>query len=196
MCGNVATKNEDLQRAGNCLCRSEETAWRASRFGWLQLRARQPRRSPTYFALGGIPAQTRNEVRRWFLRLMISPSNCPCRVQIFHSTTLASGSIIGSWEINCHHLCLLPLGDFRYHVCQQPKQSSWHANAGDQYPENRWLSKRLTEAAESLKSLTEPRIVIVTRHVLGPSITDEEIAASLNCVPSWLERFRDVVTPA
>lgn len=55
-----------------------------------------------------------------------------------------------------------------------------------QHPEEEWLVRRLREAVVSWEGMYNRAALIVLRCVTGPSLTDEELAASLNTVPSWL----------
>jgi hypothetical protein len=66
--------------------------------------------------------------------------------------------------------------------------------AGDgphQHPEEDWLVRRLREAAESWDGLYDRAALVVLRRVTAPSVTDEELAASLKAVPTWLSGTGD-----
>jgi len=61
------------------------------------------------------------------------------------------------------------------------------AEAGPhQHPETEWLESRLQEALVSWDRLTDRAVLLVMRRVTGPTVTDEEILESSQCVPDWL----------
>jgi hypothetical protein len=57
-----------------------------------------------------------------------------------------------------------------------------------QHLETDWLVLRLQEALVSWDALTERAVLLVLRRVTGPTVTDEEIMESSQCVPDWLMR--------
>jgi hypothetical protein len=60
---------------------------------------------------------------------------------------------------------------------------------GKSAQEARWLLARLREAEDAwAEMLRDNWVLIVLREVLGPTVTDEEIEASLYSIPKWLER--------
>jgi hypothetical protein len=61
------------------------------------------------------------------------------------------------------------------------------ADAGSQqHPEAEWLVTRLQEALVSWDNLIDRAVLLVLRQVMGPTVTDEELLASLQAVPIWL----------
>jgi hypothetical protein len=57
---------------------------------------------------------------------------------------------------------------------------AWTEQCGNQFPERQYLAMHLREASEAWQSLAEPAVVVILRQVLGPSVTDEEVMASLS----------------
>lgn len=55
-----------------------------------------------------------------------------------------------------------------------------------QHPEDEWLVRRLQEAIESWGGLLDHAALVVLRRVTGASVTDDELLASLQGVPTWL----------
>lgn len=55
-----------------------------------------------------------------------------------------------------------------------------------QWQESDWFVGRLREAVGAWQELTERAVVVVLRRVVGGLVLDEEITASLKCVPDWL----------
>ncbi len=68
-----------------------------------------------------------------------------------------------------------------------PEQAlAWADQCGTQFAEQGWLAARLREAAACQVTAVEQYTVVVIRETLGPSVSDDEIAATLNSVPPWL----------
>ncbi len=76
----------------------------------------------------------------------------------------------------------------RYQVtCLSPTEATaWAGRCGHQFPEQKWLARRLREAAAAWKLVADHRAVIVVREVLDVSTTDAEVTAALRGVPAWL----------
>jgi len=76
----------------------------------------------------------------------------------------------------------------RFHAaCLTPEQAlDWAGRCGHQFPEQSWVAARLREAAESWAALSETRVIVQVREVLGGSVTDDEVRQSLAIVPDWL----------
>ena len=61
------------------------------------------------------------------------------------------------------------------------------ASAGpQQWPETDWFIARLREAIETWREVGEEAVLAVFRRVMGPSVLDVEVTASLQSVPDWL----------
>lgn len=56
--------------------------------------------------------------------------------------------------------------------------------------EEYWFARLLYEAVLSWQTISPTGAVVVIRHIVGPSVTDEEAIASLESVPAWLRRER------
>lgn len=56
------------------------------------------------------------------------------------------------------------------------------------FPEANWFTARLREAIEACDQLVERAVLVVLRHVVGGSVLDEDISASLDRLPDWLAR--------
>jgi hypothetical protein len=73
--------------------------------------------------------------------------------------------------------------------CFTPAQArAWADQCGRQFAEEKWLARRLKEAAAGWGTVSEHYAVVVTREVVGGSTLDEEVKASLRGVPAWLSR--------
>ena len=55
-----------------------------------------------------------------------------------------------------------------------------------QSAEEGWFVSRLREAVGAWQELVESAVLVVLRHVVGPSASDEEVRASLRTAPDWL----------
>jgi hypothetical protein len=55
-----------------------------------------------------------------------------------------------------------------------------------QWEESNWFAGRLREALDSWHELVERAVIVVLRQVVQGSVLDEEVNASLKCVPDWL----------
>jgi hypothetical protein len=57
-----------------------------------------------------------------------------------------------------------------------------------QFPESDWLVGRLREAVGAWEGLVERSVLVVLRQPVGGlvSVSDEELMASLDAIPSWL----------
>ncbi|MBX9579722.1 MAG: hypothetical protein K2X87_05380 [Gemmataceae bacterium] len=72
-------------------------------------------------------------------------------------------------------------------TCLSPTQATtWADRCGRQFAEQGWLAARLREAAAGWGPRVQPLAVVVTREVVGPMTTDDEVVASLSGVPAWL----------
>jgi hypothetical protein len=63
--------------------------------------------------------------------------------------------------------------------------TGWAERCGDQFAEQAWLANRLREAAAGWGGMAEPYAVVV-REAVGASVTDDEVQAAAETVPSWL----------
>src|SRR5262249_4798702 len=81
----------------------------------------------------------------------------------------------------------------RYQVtCLRPEQATeWAEQCGDQFPEQGWLASRLREAAAGWALMTDRRVVVAIREVIGPSTTDDEVRESLGRIPGWLSAWQE-----
>lgn len=52
--------------------------------------------------------------------------------------------------------------------------------------ESKWLAARLKESESAWKPIVTESVLVVLREPLGGTVTDEELSASLQSVPSWL----------
>ena len=86
---------------------------------------------------------------------------------------------------------------FQVSYLSDSEAAAWAARCGEQFEEEQWLSVRLKEAVEAWQPLVGPTLVVVLREVLGESMSDGDVAASLDRVPSWLQAFtRSAIPPA
>jgi hypothetical protein len=61
------------------------------------------------------------------------------------------------------------------------------ATAGpQQFKETDWFIHRLRDAVCSSEKLVDRAVLVVLRHVVGPTVLDNEITASLKKMPDWL----------
>jgi hypothetical protein len=67
--------------------------------------------------------------------------------------------------------------------------AAWAAKCGEQFDEERWLAIRLQEAVKACQPSVDTAVLVILREVLGASISDEDMAASLSEVPAWLKDF-------
>jgi hypothetical protein len=76
----------------------------------------------------------------------------------------------------------------RFEVClhQPPVEVARHTIAGSLTQECKWLRARIREADDAWKPLVGEAIFVVAREVLGSSVSDDEIKASLRQFPDWL----------
>jgi hypothetical protein len=58
--------------------------------------------------------------------------------------------------------------------------AAWAKQCGNQFPEDQWLASRLREASEAGQWPSVRASIVILREVLGPSVTDEEVRASLS----------------
>lgn len=68
-------------------------------------------------------------------------------------------------------------GRLAQHLAAAGPQQSAEAN---------WFVSRLREVVEAWQELVAPAVVVVVRNVLGSTVLDEEITASLRRTPEWL----------
>ena len=59
---------------------------------------------------------------------------------------------------------------------------------GTQFDEQRWFGMVLREATARWQKLWEKAAVVVVRQVIGATVQDEVVKASLMAVPEWLQR--------
>ena len=65
-------------------------------------------------------------------------------------------------------------------------ESSEHIILDDDSPsETRWLYNRLNEAFEAWSEMSDRRLVVLVRSVIGGLLTDEEVAKSMQTIPEW-----------
>ena len=58
----------------------------------------------------------------------------------------------------------------------------WAEKLPNQFPEQEWLAARLRGASQAWQLLCQQATVVISRQVLGPLYTDEEVLASLSDV--------------
>lgn len=81
------------------------------------------------------------------------------------------------------------IGGTRYQACchQPPVSFKTTTIVGEPSQESQWLKRRLEEATDAWEPLARDAVIVVLRESLGALVTDEELADSLDTVPSWLD---------
>jgi hypothetical protein len=95
---------------------------------------------------------------------------------------------IDSWSMGDRILHRSRVGGTRFQAsCVTRLEAiAWAESCGDQHQEESWLAARLREASSAWCGPSDRISIVVVREVLGPLISDEEVAASLEAVPAWL----------
>jgi hypothetical protein len=76
---------------------------------------------------------------------------------------------------------------FAYALPDGGRLADFLAAAGpQQFPETDWFLNRLKEAVSDWEKLVASATLVVLRSVMGGSVLDEEVTASLNTRPEWL----------
>jgi len=102
------------------------------------------------------------------------------------------GDLFGHWLTPRDKLILLAVYSdqyeiFGYALPDGGRLSRRLASRGSQqWDEAEWFAERLSEAVAAWQKLIDRSVIIVLRRVVQGSITDEEVTASLKCVPEWL----------
>jgi hypothetical protein len=57
-----------------------------------------------------------------------------------------------------------------------------------QFPETEWFVTRLHEAIDAWRDVAGRSLIVILREVTGGLVTDDELAKSLDEVPSWMSQ--------
>jgi len=102
------------------------------------------------------------------------------------------GDLFGRWLTPSDNLMPLAVYANQYEIFGYalPDGGSLSRRLASSGPQQReesdWFVGRLREAVGAWQELIERAVVIVLRRVVQGSISDEEVTASLKCVPDWL----------
>jgi len=77
----------------------------------------------------------------------------------------------------------------RYEICihELPVEAGKHMIGASLTQECKWLRARIREASDAWEPMCGRSVIVVVREVLGGSVLDDEIEASVNQIPEWLK---------
>jgi hypothetical protein len=84
------------------------------------------------------------------------------------------------------HKCPAVISGSRYQASCHQLPIRFKAKKGAEQ-ESRWLECRLEEAEDAWKPVVKEAVIVIMREPLGALVSDEDVEASLNVAPPWLQ---------
>jgi hypothetical protein len=157
-------------------------------------RWRRARRSddPSCFTAGDWPASVRRDAAGYVSRLLDHRLEMPVAYFSQHVDLWLAGGAIGRHLVDAERFVWHDAGQlWCYRLPDRGRLVRRNAAAAAraaQFPESELLARRLIEAAQAYDELWADAVVLVNRHAVAGSPSDDELTAAAAKLPKWLGR--------